>query len=211
MADFLIIRMISVFSTLFFLAFSPAVAEEPPVPSPAPAVAEVQAGAEDAKAGAAQLGVPPEALQKLSPDQIFSLLQQHVKNQQGSAVVAAADPPAVAIVVPVAFFLAVIGVVALALAHGVRKDRQRHETLRLMIEKGATIPPELLTPPVRKRSDLRKGIILVSTGAGIAAMMALLERSEPVWGIGLVPALIGVGYLIAARLERPGREAGSAA
>jgi uncharacterized membrane protein len=113
------------------------------------------------------------------------------------------DPPAVAIVVPVVFFGAVVLVVALSLYASFRKDRERHETLRLVIERGGSIPPELVSPPPKRpTSDLRRGMVLLSGGVGLSIFLAVVPPERGVWTAGLVPVLLGVGYLAVARLER---------
>lgn len=121
------------------------------------------------------------------------------------------DSPVVAILVPIAFFLTVLGIVLLSLLMGFRKERLRHETLRLMVERGAEIPVALLTGPAKRRSsDLRKGAIWTATGLGTSAALAVLTQGQAghPWAIGLVPTLVGLGYLLVWRLE--GRQDASA-
>jgi hypothetical protein len=90
-----------------------------------------------------------------------------------------------------------------------RQNLQRHLTLRLMIEKGAEIPPELLTPPVKPRSDLRKGVVLLAGGIGATIFFALVKTGDAggVWSLGLIPTLIGLGYLIVWLIETGRQEA----
>jgi hypothetical protein len=71
-----------------------------------------------------------------------------------------------------------------------------------MVEKGVEIPPALLAPPPRKPSDLRLGIILVSTGLGLIIVLAGLSRPRGAWGAGLTVFLLGVGHLLVWRLQR---------
>lgn len=114
------------------------------------------------------------------------------------------DHTLTSIVVPVVLFLCIVLIVGAVQWSSFRKDRNRHQTLQLMVEKGAQIPVELITPQKRKSSDLRKGLVLI--GAGIGTLLFLLlthdARNSGAWGLGLIPTLIGCGYLLAWRLER---------
>lgn len=82
-----------------------------------------------------------------------------------------------------------------------RKARRLHETVRLMVEKGAEIPLGLLAPPQRKPSDLRRGIILSSTGLGLTLFLAMLPDAPGAWGVGVTLLFIGLGHLLAWRLQ----------
>lgn len=115
--------------------------------------------------------------------------------------------PAVEIVVPVASFLFIIAVVAVPLYFGFRKERQRQETLRAIIDKGGAIPPELLAPAESRegdsRKDRRRGIILIAAALGIAGLLAMTGAWKGI-GIALIPMFIGVGYLVVWRLDQRG-------
>jgi hypothetical protein len=84
-------------------------------------------------------------------------------------------------------------------------SRQRHRTIRMMVEKGQAVPAELLMPytrPARKRSDARRGVILMMLGAGVMLWLAAVSDWEGgAWTLGLIPFLIGLGYLIVWKLE----------
>jgi hypothetical protein len=73
-----------------------------------------------------------------------------------------------------------------------------------MVEKGQPVPEALLNPPpvVRQRSDLRRGIILLSVGAGLMVLLGALNDWEGgAWSIGFIPFIIGLGYLLVWRLD----------
>ena len=84
---------------------------------------------------------------------------------------------------------------------GYRKERQRHETVRLMVEKGAEIPSGLIAPPPKRPSDLRRGIILSMAGLGLTVFLAVLPDARGAWAAGLTLLLIGVGHLLVWRLQ----------
>jgi len=84
-------------------------------------------------------------------------------------------------------------------------SRMRQRTVRMMVEKGQPVPAELLVPArgaVRRRSDLRRGVIWAMIGLGAMIFFgAVNEWESGVWSLGLIPFLIGLGYLIIWKLE----------
>jgi hypothetical protein len=128
-----------------------------------------------------------------------------------------------AVVVPIAvtgtvfgFTAVIVGLVAYT-RH--RTQRLRHETIRLAIEKGQALPPDLLDaarPPGDRSAerDLRRGLVLVAVGLGIGLYLALAPFSGGGhnWSVGFIPGLIGVAYLVAYAVGRrpsappPGKE-----
>jgi Domain of unknown function (DUF6249) len=97
-----------------------------------------------------------------------------------------------------------VGIVAYTLF---RVRRLRHETIRVALEKGQPLPPDLLEPPRKQHGplrDLRTGLILLGIGVGVAAFMGLsgipgVQRS---WTIGFIPGFMGAAYLAAFTLSR---------
>lgn len=84
-------------------------------------------------------------------------------------------------------------------------SRSRQRTIRMMLEKGQPVPAELLAPhtrAVRQRSDVRRGVIWTMVGLGLIIFFgAVNEWQEGIWSIGLIPFLIGLGYLLVWKLE----------
>lgn len=113
------------------------------------------------------------------------------------------------IALPIVFivFMAIFGapilIVAVILYFSFSKNRAMHKTVRLMVEKGQPVPEALLNPPpvVRQRSDLRRGIKWLLVGLGIMIFFgACSDWDGGAWSIGIIPFMIGVGYLIFWRL-----------
>jgi hypothetical protein len=145
----------------------------------------------------------PEILEKLDPDSIAEILLAREEAKYYNAEAQGSVMRQVEIVVPLAFFITILLVVISTLVLRYRRHAQIQETLRLMIEKGAEIPPELLTPPVSQYSDLRRGLILMGAGLSLSIMIGLVEGfGEGSWAVGLVPAFIGAGYLIVWRYSQ---------
>lgn len=93
---------------------------------------------------------------------------------------------------------------AVILYFGFSRSRMMHRTVRMMVEKGQPVPAALLSPPpaVRKRSDMRRGVIWTMIGIGLMAFLAAVNDGEGgAWAFGLIPFLIGVGYLLVWKLE----------
>jgi hypothetical protein len=84
-------------------------------------------------------------------------------------------------------------------------NRMRQRTIRMMVEKGQPVPAELLAPEVRRvrrRSDVRRGVIWTMVGLGLMIWIAAVNDWEGgAWSFGLIPFLIGLGYLIIWKLE----------
>jgi hypothetical protein len=107
------------------------------------------------------------------------------------------------IIITTTLFLCILLLVGTIQYMGFRKDRNKHQTLQLMVEKGAQIPVELITSQKRRGSDLRRGLVLLGAGLGITLFLLMTKdaRSSGAFGLGLIPALIGAGYLLAWKLE----------
>lgn len=167
----------------------PSVQVAPPSALPAtPAPVELNDALKEA-------GITPEIAQRLTGDQIFEILR---KRSNGG------DLHGEAVTIPLAFFLFLFLGVTSGLYIAFRKDRERQETLRAMIQRGEAIPPQLLVPPARKANDLRRGIILIAGGLGLAIFIGVMPTERGVWTVGVIPMLLGAGYLLAWRLMRPG-------
>lgn len=169
-----------------FLAAPPMALGQPSPPSPAPEATKASQGEIDEEGD-----LSPAVIQKLSQEQLMQVLHERSKPP---------EPPALAQTVPIAFFVLVLLIVALSLYAGLRKDQHRNEVLRALIEKGAPLPAELLVPPAPGKSDLRRGLVLVGAGLGLMVMLAALA-DRGVWTAGLLPLLMGAGYLLAWKLE----------
>lgn len=95
-------------------------------------------------------------------------------------------------------------IVWLALRYKTSRNQLVYETAVKLAEKGQPIPAELFTNLNPTGSDLRRGVVLIMLG--VAICICLYELGVP-WTFGLIPLLMGVGFLIVWRLES--REAAS--
>ncbi|HMJ60275.1 MAG TPA: DUF6249 domain-containing protein, partial [Bryobacteraceae bacterium] len=70
---------------------------------------------------------------------------------------------------------------------------------------GQEVPAALLAAPppaVRQRSDMRRGVVLVMIGLGLMIFLGAVNSWEGgAWAVGIIPFLIGFGYLLVWKLE----------
>ena len=118
------------------------------------------------------------------------------------------DIPAMVIPIVGIVFLTIFGapvlIVGLILYFSFSRQRALHKTVRMMVEKGQPVPESLLNPPPaqRQRSDVRRGVVLAMIGIGVMAFLGAASDWEGgAWTLGLIPFLIGVGYLLVWKLD----------
>jgi hypothetical protein len=180
-----------------------ALAQSPPAPSAATPAATASASA----------STSPDSL----ADKIHQKIEKKFKGHHGivigddedSAKVSTDDVPEMVVPIVAIVFMAIFGapvlIVALIMYFGFSRNRAMHRTIRMLAEKGQPIPATLLAPPppaVRQRSDLRRGIVLVMVGVGLMVCFGAWNDWEGgAWAIGVIPFLIGLGYLLVWKLE----------
>jgi hypothetical protein len=104
-------------------------------------------------------------------------------------------------------FGAPVMVVAAVMFFSYLKSRSLHRTVRAMVEKGQEVPAALFAPPpvIRARSDLRRGVVLLMVGFGLMIFFGAVNDWEGgVWSLGVIPFVIGLGYLLVWKLEGRG-------
>ena len=118
------------------------------------------------------------------------------------------DIPEFVIPIVAIVFLTIFGapvlIVGLILYFSFSRQRALHRTVRMMVEKGQPVPEALLNPPPaqRQRSDVRRGVVLTMIGVGLMVFLAAANDWEGgAWTLGLIPFLIGVGYLLVWKLD----------
>jgi len=113
--------------------------------------------------------------------------------------------PIVAIVF-LSIFGAPVAIVVMIGIFSIIATRMRQRTIRMMVEKGQPVPAELLAPEVRhvrRRSDVRRGVVWSMVGLGMMIFFGAVNDWEGgVWSLGLIPFLIGLGYLLIWKLDK---------
>ena len=120
-------------------------------------------------------------------------------------------------IVPVVFWIAIVAIVALQVRGRSAAERERQQTLRVLIERGQPLDGELIkqlaAPPVRRSPVAVStglaigGTIVAFFGVGLAVLGLFLGMDEPdalrpVVGSGSLFLATGTGLLVAGRLQR---------
>ena len=103
-------------------------------------------------------------------------------------------------------FGAPVLIVAAIMFFSYLRSRSLHRTVREMVAKGEPVPPALFAPPaaIRARSDFRRGVVLMMVGFALMIFFGACNDWEGgAWSIGIIPFLIGVGYLLVWKFEGP--------
>jgi hypothetical protein len=107
----------------------------------------------------------------------------------------------VPLVVPLASFGATVAIVGIVLFFRYKVQRSRQDLIETFLEKGEPIPPLLLAGRTRSRhADLRRGLVLITGAAGLSLALLFVGQGAAA-GFGLIPALIGVAFLIMWKVE----------
>lgn len=122
-----------------------------------------------------------------------------------------AATPLLDALLPLLAVLMVFGMPIVIVLAVLRYRAQRQKSINDMVlklaDKGQPIPPELFLAPGRKRkSDVSSGLSLVGAGLGLMGFF-WFAGADPAIGIGFIPLMIGVGQLIAWKIEQ-GRKDG---
>jgi len=119
---------------------------------------------------------------------------------------------AVALGVPMGAFFMAVAVVGLVGYFKNLERARRSELVRLALEKGQAIPAALLDLPGPAGSELAGGIKTVFAGLGLGVFLWIFKPETPLWAVGLMVVLFGVGKLVAhavtSRQPPPGRPTG---
>jgi len=160
------------------------------------------------------LNLSSEVVKKLDSKEIVEIIKFREKlvHDKEMATKFAVDPSKMIgnfiPLMPIIIFTFILLVLTIPFYFNYKKTKGRQLIINNLIEKGQEIPQELLFPQVKtSRSDLQKGITLISFGLSIC--IVLLSIKIPVnlnlWTLGLIPLFIGIGYLVSFKLNKSGR------
>ncbi|HEX3808904.1 MAG TPA: DUF6249 domain-containing protein [Rhizomicrobium sp.] len=106
------------------------------------------------------------------------------------------------IFIPLVLTGAPVLIVLIAMRYRYQQTQARYTALLQLAEKGVELPAALLSEPHITYSERRRALVLIGGGLGLMAMFAVLpvtlasgESISSLWGIGLLPLMIGLGYL----------------
>lgn len=109
------------------------------------------------------------------------------------------------LLIPITLFLSTAAVLAVWLMFRYRARRELQTTVRLALEKGQELTPDLVDrlgkPQTDPHADMRRALIWVAVGVGFAAFGLILDEDDavrPLIAIGAFPVAIGIAYGIIA-------------
>ena len=105
------------------------------------------------------------------------------------------------VLVPLFGMVFVIGVVIVVMEYRHRRERQLHETITRLAEKGLPLPKELFSTQSAPKSRLFGALTLIGLGVGLMIFFGAQGGDE--WGIGAIPLAVGVAQILAWKLEQP--------
>lgn len=106
------------------------------------------------------------------------------------------------IFIPFVMFLAPTLIVLIFLRFRYLQTQARYSTLLQLAEKGVELSPQMLAEPRLEFSERRRALVLIGAGIGLMAMFVALPGHfdnglsvDSLWAVGLLPLMIGLGYL----------------
>ena len=114
-------------------------------------------------------------------------------------------------IIPTVLFLGPTLIVLIFLRYRYLQTQARYGTLLQLAEKGVELAPQMLVEPRAEFSERRRALVLIGAGLGLMVMFAALPGHfdnglgvRSLWGLGLLPLMIGLGYLASWWLNRRG-------
>lgn len=116
-----------------------------------------------------------------------------------------------AIFIPLVLVFGPALIVLIFLRYRYVQTQARYHTLLQLADKGVDLAPQMLAEPHLEYSERRRALVLISAGIGLMVMFAALPGHfdngagvRGLWGLGLLPLMIGLGYLTSWWLNRRG-------
>ena len=154
-------------------------------------------------------------LSKLSPQELMELKQQEfaIEKQRidkegrnemplnGAGIV-------LLCMLPFALVITIIGINVRARN---RESQRRYDIYMKSLEMGQTIPEHFFDEPKKQEStasNLKKGILWLVVGLGIVISFIVIHQHNGLI-LGIIPAFVGVGFLLVHFLEKPKADTGN--
>lgn len=115
------------------------------------------------------------------------------------------------LIIPAAMMLPPIVITALVLRYRRTRSEMRYRLLLQLAELDVALPTELPGEATPQHCDRRRALVLLAGGIGLSAMLVSLpieydagHRVAELWGLGILPVMLGLGYLANWYLGRRG-------
>jgi len=114
-------------------------------------------------------------------------------------------PAVIGTLIPIAGIAFVTIVVWLDVRRKEREDAHRAELLRKIADTQGDAAQKVLDviqeqeyqAQVRRREGIKLGgLITLAAGIGLGVFLGMIERTDPVWAVGLIPVLIGLALIV---------------
>jgi hypothetical protein len=106
------------------------------------------------------------------------------------------------LVIPALVLLPPILITALVLRYRRTRAEMRYQFLLRLAESGVALPTTLPGEATPQNCDRRRALVLLAGGIGLSAMLISLpldyhvgHRVAELWGLGILPVALGLGYL----------------
>lgn len=115
------------------------------------------------------------------------------------------------LVIPALVLLPPIAITALVLRYRRTRAEMRYRFLLQLAESGVALPATLPGEASPQQCDRRRALVLLAGGIGLSATLLSLpldyhvgHRLAELWGLGILPVALGIGYLVNWYLNRRG-------
>jgi len=115
------------------------------------------------------------------------------------------------LIIPTAVMLAPVLITALVLRYRRTRAEMRYRFLLQLAESGVPLPATLPGEATPQDCDRRRAVVLLAGGIGLSITLVSLpldyhvgHRLAELWGLGILPVALGLGYLGNWYLERRG-------
>lgn len=150
-------------------------------------------------------------LSKLSPTQLLELKKQEFEvEKQRIENEGKSDMPlngAGIVLICLLPFLFVATIIYIGTRARSRESQRRYDIYLKSLEMGQTIPEHFFDEPKKANpsSNLKRGVICVAVGSALLVYY-LVSRNDGFLIGGIIPAFVGIGYLVVHFLEKPKTE-----
>ena len=115
------------------------------------------------------------------------------------------------LIIPAAIMLPPVLITALVLRYRRARAEMRYRFLLQLAEAGVALPSTLPGEAAPQDCDRRRALVLLAGGLGLGLMLLALPLEFPrghrvaeLWGLGILPVVLGMGYLCNWFLSRRG-------
>ncbi len=144
-----------------------------------------------------------ELMQKLSPEQLYELEKARTLGPNHD------DPKLTSagiVLISLMPFLTAILIVFFVIRNKRMKELRMIQLYEKALESGKDLPDSFFRRPEEEpKSHLLKGMIWIGSGLGISIGGLYLMGETSPWAFGLIPAFIGLAYLISYFVEKKGK------